>query len=301
MKEKEILKVNAKHYEGLEIREDANCILKITNYNLKYCDIRGQVFKEIALKDIVNAGVISDKHIVEKNKSAIGRGVAGGLLFGNVGLVLGGLSGTGKKQIKEDVQYIIVNYKENGEDKVISVYVNGAFSGSKFVKCLNSVVNLSKGDLKCPKCGKELSISDIKCPNCKIIINEKAYKRLNVLGYVFLGIIIFVIIILVIAVLNSGKNIDYSNKIKSEMNISEEQADNIYNILNKVGIDKFDSIKADSESLDGFEGYGSKGYRIKSNDIDNIIIYLDSNNNVICIRYADKDYYRNGQILNKFE
>lgn len=60
MKEKEILKVNAKHYEGLEIREDANCILKITNYNLKYCDIRGQVFKEIALKDIVNAGVISD-------------------------------------------------------------------------------------------------------------------------------------------------------------------------------------------------------------------------------------------------
>ena len=140
MKEKDILKINVSHYEGLDIREEANCILKITNYHLKYCDIRGQVIKEISLKDIINVGVINDKHLKEKNKSVIGRGIAGGLLFGGVGLVLGGLSGTGTKQIKEDVQYIVVNYNENNENKVISVYVNGAFSGTSFVKKLNNIV-----------------------------------------------------------------------------------------------------------------------------------------------------------------
>ena len=66
-------------------------------------------------------------------------------------------------------------------------------------------------------------------------------------------------------------------------------------------MEDFDKIKADSDGLDGFEGAGSKGYRIKAKDSENIIIYLDSNNNVICIRYADKDYYRNGNVLNKFE
>ena len=68
-----------------------------------------------------------------------------------------------------------------------------------------------------------------------------------------------------------------------------------------LSINNFLISKADSDGLDGFEGAGSKGYRIKAKDSENIIIYLDSNNNVICIRYADKDYYRNGNVLNKFE
>lgn len=38
-----------------------------------------------------------------------------------------------------------------------------------------------------------------------------------------------------------------------------------------------------------------------TNFSDNVILYLDSDNNIICIRYADKDYYRNGNVINKFD
>ena len=76
-------------------------------------------------------------------------------------------------------------------------------------------------------------------------------------------------------------------------------AEKINNILNDIGLKDIEDMKADSEALDGFEGKGSKGYRIKTSFSDNVILYLDSNNNVICVRYADKDYY--GNVLNKFE
>ena len=37
-------------------------------------------------------------------------------------------------------------------------------------------------------------------------------------------------------------------------------------IIDKIGLDNIKEIKADSESLDGFEGVGSKGYRIKTGE-----------------------------------
>ena len=59
---------------------------------------------------------------------------------------------------------------------------------------------------------------------------------------------------------------------------------------------------ADSEILDGIEGERSKGYRIRTDFSDNVILYLDSNNNnIICVRFADEDYYRNGNVLKEFE
>lgn len=79
-----------------------------------------------------------------------------------------------------------------------------------------------------------------------------------------------------------------------------EKAEDINNVLKEVGLNNFEDIKADSELLDGFEGEGSKGYRIKTDFSDNVILYLDSSNSIICIRYADKDYYRNDEVLNKF-
>ena len=299
MKEKDILKINVSHYEGLDIREEANCILKITNYHLKYCDIRGQVIKEISLKDIINVGVINDKHLKEKNKSVIGRGIAGGLLFGSVGLVLGGLSGTGTKQIKEDVQYIVVNYNENNENKVISVYVNGAFSGTSFVKKLNNIVNLSKEENKCPNCGKEYNISEFKCSNCGQML--KSGKKLKVIFGVVIGIVIFIVFIAIIGLSVSNGTPKEVNIIERIANVEKDQAITINDILKDIGIEEFKNMSADSENLDGFEGVGSKGYRMETDFSDNVILYLDSNNNVICVRYADKDYYRNGQVLNKFD
>jgi hypothetical protein len=86
-----------------------------------------------------------------------------------------------------------------------------------------------------------------------------------------------------------------NNDIKTEY----VKATDINNILISIGLKSFNSIEYD-ETLNDFEGINTKGYRIKTNYASSIILYLDGNNKVICVRWADKDYYINGNILGKF-
>lgn len=118
----------------------------------------------------------------------------------------------------------------------------------------------------------------------------------------------FIFLIVAIALIATGGNIepaDNSSKmvkeIKNSINVNNEEAQAIEDILKAVGISEIDDIKAD-ESLNEIEGIGSKGYRIKASfsKNNNIILYVDSNNKVICIRWADKDFYRDGKALLNF-
>lgn len=299
MKEKVFYSKEVKHYEGLGIRQGASCIVKLSNYELKLCDIKGRPIVGISLKDISNVAIISDKEIIEKDKSVIGRGIVGNVLFGGAGLILGGLSGLQKKQVEQNIDYLIINYKENSEDKVINVYANEGVIDKSFMKGLNYAIDISKQELKCPKCGKEYNFNEYKCSNCGQVLKDT--KKLKVFIGILISVIAFFVLIAVIGVaVGSGSSRDM-NIIKRVANVENEKAEKIDNILSDIGIENIEDMKADSESLDGFEGEGSKGYRIKTSFSDNVILYLDSDNNVICVRYADKDYYRNGNILNKFE
>lgn len=299
MKEKVFYSKEVKHYEGLGIRQGASCIVKLSNYELKLCDIKGRSIIGISLKDISNVAIISDKEIIEKDKSVIGRGIVGNVLFGGAGLILGGLSGLNKKQVVQNIDYLIINYKDNGEDKVINVYANEGVIDNGFMKGLNYAVDISKQELKCPKCGKEYNFNDVKCSNCGTVLRDR--KPLKIFIGILVGVIAFFVLIAVIGIaVGSGSSRDV-NIIRRVANVETEKAENIDNILSEIGLESIEDMKADSEGLDGFEGDGSKGYRIKTSFSDNVILYLDSDNNVICIRYADKDYYRNGNVLNKFE
>ncbi|MDQ0269934.1 hypothetical protein [Cytobacillus purgationiresistens] len=65
---------------------------------------------KIHLKNII-ANISTNEHeLIEQNKSAIGRGVVGGLIFGPAGIILGGLSGVGTKKSVKKRQYFIVSY-----------------------------------------------------------------------------------------------------------------------------------------------------------------------------------------------
>lgn len=299
MKEKVFYSLNVNHYEGLGLKQGANCILKLTNYELQLCDIKRRPLKQISLKDIVNVGIVSDKELIEKDKSVIARGIVGNVLFGGAGLILGGLSGIGTKKVNQDIDYLIINYKENNEDKVINIYAKSGILSNGFMKGLNNAIDMSKDNLKCPYCNNEINFADNKCPHCGKKLKDN--KGLKVIIGVIVGVFVFIFLMVAIASNVVGGNSKEVNIIKRILSVETDKANNINDILKSVGINEFDSMKSDSESLDGFEGVGSKGYRIKTNSTDNIILYLDSENNVICIRYADKDYYRNGQVLNKFE
>lgn len=69
---------------------------------------------------IVNVKCISDKEIIKKNKHTIGRSIAGGLLLGGLGAVVGAASGVGTKKKTEINYYIVINYKSHNDMKAIS-------------------------------------------------------------------------------------------------------------------------------------------------------------------------------------
>ena len=299
MKEKVFYSKEVKHYEGLGIRDGASCIVKLTNYELQLCDIKSRPILKISLKDISNVAIISDKELIEKDKSVIGRGVVGSVLFGGAGLILGGLSGLSKKQVQQNIDYLIINYKSNGEDKVVNVYANEGVLDKGFMKGLNYAIDISKQELKCPSCGNVYNFNDFKCSNCGTVLKDT--KKLKVFFGILFGVIAFFIIIGIIGSSVGSANSRDVNIIKRIANVDVEKAENIDNILSSIGIEEIEDMKADSDGLDGFEGVGSKGYRIKTDFSDNVILYLDSDSNVICIRFADEDYYRNGNILKEFK
>ena len=80
-----------------------------------------------------------ETEITQVNKSVIGRAVAGGLMFGGVGAVVGGLSGTGTKDKKERHFYFIISY---GEDKFIQFEDTRLYRGAKVAAQLKKLCNI---------------------------------------------------------------------------------------------------------------------------------------------------------------
>jgi len=77
------------------------------------------------------------------NKSPIGRALAGGLLFGGVGAVVGAVSGTGTKNKKEVHFYFIISYTSSaGEDKFIAFEDTRLYKGVKLSKKLKELCNI---------------------------------------------------------------------------------------------------------------------------------------------------------------
>lgn len=81
--------------------------------------------------------------IVEKNKSSIGRAVAGGLLFGGVGAVVGAVSGSGKKEKKVNKFYFIISYTSSaGEEKLLQFEDTRLYKGRKVATKLKELVGI---------------------------------------------------------------------------------------------------------------------------------------------------------------
>lgn len=93
------------------------------------------------IKDVVYTSEIEQ---IAKSKSPIGRAVAGGLLFGGAGAVVGAVSGTGSKTKKEYKFYLIIYYvSKDGEDKFLQYQDKTLSAGQKFYKALKEKANIS--------------------------------------------------------------------------------------------------------------------------------------------------------------
>ena len=88
-----------------------------------------------------------ETEIVSVDKSPIGRALAGGLLFGGVGAVVGAVSGSGTKEKKERHFYFIISYTSSaGEDKFIQFEDTRLYRGSKVAAELKRLCNIKTPD-----------------------------------------------------------------------------------------------------------------------------------------------------------
>jgi hypothetical protein len=90
-----------------------------------------QVFKGLTFFPIHNSQIISIKtaskgEIVSANKSVIGRAIAGGLILGPLGAIIGGMSGVGLKEKFIDKHYLIINYWDVDTKSAQTLLISGA-------------------------------------------------------------------------------------------------------------------------------------------------------------------------------
>ena len=108
--------------------------LVIAQEDLKY---------EIEFPKLTAVEFVDKVEQLEKNKSALARGIAGGLVLGPLGAIAGAASGIGKK--KEKGSFVVINYKSDGETKVIILQITTRiFKDSKFAKEMrNRIIKLN--------------------------------------------------------------------------------------------------------------------------------------------------------------
>lgn len=84
------------------------------------------------------------EQLIEKEKSIIGRAVVGGLLFGGVGAVVGAVSGTGKKEVKQIDPYLIISYTaKDGTDQFLEFKDTRRHKGEKLADKLMELCSIS--------------------------------------------------------------------------------------------------------------------------------------------------------------
>jgi hypothetical protein len=99
--------------------EDVSFVIVEKGFS-RFKSIAASTFK-IPLKNILDTILTTEDELLEKSKSVIGRGVAGGLLFGPAGLLLGGLSGIGKKRTSKKTYLYIVSYVSADDEQIKNI------------------------------------------------------------------------------------------------------------------------------------------------------------------------------------
>ena len=120
------IKMVATHLSGLEeVYEKNRIVYVIWDEDNKKLIFKTKIYAKKQVEYTVNLeiskikriGIISEKEIIEHNKSVGGRAIAGGLILGPLGLLVGGMSGIGSNKSTKIKMFMVINYDE---DKIIT-------------------------------------------------------------------------------------------------------------------------------------------------------------------------------------
>lgn len=83
--------------------------------------------------------------LIDKQKSVIGRAMVGGLLFGNAGAIVGGMTGMGTKKVRDSRLYLIISYiSSENEERFIQFEDTRMYKGKKLSKKLKELANITE-------------------------------------------------------------------------------------------------------------------------------------------------------------
>jgi len=113
------------HHSGVPNFSPGHPSELILHDNVGKLEIRARFSKVLSAylpyNKIVGVAQTTEKEIREKGKSVIGRAAIGAVLLGPLGAIVGGISGTGKKEKSKTKFYVIINYKPDLESEDIKV------------------------------------------------------------------------------------------------------------------------------------------------------------------------------------
>lgn len=84
----------------------------------------GLNFYPIHNSQIISLKTVSQEELVKTDKSVIGRAVAGGLILGPLGAIVGGMSGIGSKEKFINKQYFIINFWDTITQSAQSILIS---------------------------------------------------------------------------------------------------------------------------------------------------------------------------------
>lgn len=134
--------VYASYYDGLGIQKGSFAEIFLLPDRLLFQINNTQNF-ELKLSQIRAAENKSERELIEKGKSVVGRAVIGTLLVPGLGTIVGGMSGIGTKKKKgKENNFLIINYIDSQGDLTGITFLNNynQFKIIKFCHKVNSTL-----------------------------------------------------------------------------------------------------------------------------------------------------------------
>lgn len=128
------------HIEGISLYGEEELIQATTEGdNIVFKSVVDK--KKVAnlnISKINSVRIFTEKEIIEKDKSVVGRAVIGTFVAGPIGTIIGGLSGVGNKKKKKNYRILVIVYDTN---KTITILEDKwATNFDKFTKELNKLI-----------------------------------------------------------------------------------------------------------------------------------------------------------------
>lgn len=143
--------VNLSFVDGIESYSKGIAVELSMDDKEQYIKMKARAFKnkpiiKLNYNKIIAANVVTEKEIIESNKSVVGRAAVGGVLLGPLGAIVGGMSGVGNKTKANTHYFMIINYKSSTEEtKILSFEIVGAsLHWSDFIKELRSKISFNQ-------------------------------------------------------------------------------------------------------------------------------------------------------------